>query len=41
MYPNENVNPKHHVPKPINNNQTKNYRACMKRKQNTSVIFFS
>ncbi len=41
MYPNKNINPKYHVPKPINNNQTKNYRACMKRKRNTSVIFFS
>lgn len=38
MYPNENINPKHHIPKPINNNQPKNYRACMKRKRNTSVI---
>ena len=38
MYPNENINPKHHIPKPINNNQTKKYRACMKRKRNTSVI---
>ena len=41
MYPNENVNQNHHGPKPINNNQTKNYISCMKRKRNTSVIFFS
>ena len=41
MYPNETINPKHHVPKSTNNNKPKNYRACMKRKRNTSVIFFS
>lgn len=29
MYPNEIINPKHHVPKSINNNQTKNYGVCM------------
>ena len=29
MYPNETINPKHHVPKSINNNQTKNYGVCM------------
>ncbi len=38
MYPNESINLKHYVPKSINNNQIKNYRACMKRKRNTSVI---
>lgn len=38
MYSNETINPKCYVPKSINNNQTKNYRACMKRKRNTSVI---
>ena len=38
MYPNETINPKHHVPKIINNNQTKNYRVCMKRKRNTNGI---
>lgn len=38
MYPNETINPKHYVSKSTNNNQTKNYRACMKRKRNTSVI---
>lgn len=38
MYPNESINPRHHVTKPINNNQTKNQRACMERKRNTSVI---
>ena len=38
MYPNETINPKHHVPKSTNNNQSKNYGACMKRKRNTSVI---
>ena len=38
MYPNETINPKHHVPKSTNNNQTKIYGACMKRKRNTSVI---
>lgn len=41
MYPNETINPKHHVPKLTNNNQLKNYGVCMKRKRNTSVIFFS
>lgn len=25
MYPNENINPKHYVPKPINNNQLNFY----------------
>nr|DAQ05839.1 MAG TPA: hypothetical protein [Caudoviricetes sp.] len=29
MYPNENINSKHHVPKSTNNNQTKNYGVCM------------
>lgn len=38
MYPNENHQLKHHVPKSTNNNQPKKYRACMKRKRNTSVI---
>lgn len=38
MYPNETINPKHHVPKTTNNNQLKILRACMKRKRNTSVI---
>lgn len=38
MYPNETINPKYYVPKSTNNNQTKNYGACMKRKRNTSVI---
>jgi hypothetical protein len=33
MYPNETINPKHHVPKSINNNQTKNYGACMKHSE--------
>lgn len=38
MYLNKSINPKHHTPKSTNNNQSKNYRACMKRKRNTSVI---
>ena len=38
MYQNEAINPKHNVPKSTNNNQTKIYGACMKRKRNTSVI---
>lgn len=38
MYLNKSINPKHHTPKLTNNNQLKNYRACMKRKRNTSVI---
>lgn len=29
MYPNESINPKHHIPKSINNNQPKNYGVCM------------
>lgn len=29
MYPNETINPKHHVPKSINNNQPKIYGVCM------------
>lgn len=29
MYPNETINPKHHVPKSTNNNQLKNYEVCM------------
>lgn len=29
MYPNESTNPKHHVPKSINNNQPKIYGVCM------------
>ena len=33
MYQNKTINSKHHVPKPINNNQPKNYRACMKRSE--------
>jgi hypothetical protein len=33
MYPNETINPKHHVPKLTNNNQTKNYGACMKHSE--------
>ena len=38
MYQNETINQKHYIPKSTNNNQTKNYGACMKRKRNTSVI---
>ena len=38
MYLSKSINPKHHTPKSTNNNQLKNYRACMKRKRNTSVI---
>ena len=38
MYLNETINSKHHVTKSTNNNKTKNYGACMKRKRNTSVI---
>jgi hypothetical protein len=33
MYLNEIINPKHYVPKSINNNQTKNKRTCMKRSE--------
>ena len=33
MYPNENYQLKHHVPKSTNNNQPKIYRACMKRSE--------
>ena len=29
IYPNETINPKHHIPKLINNNQTKIYGVCM------------
>nr|DAE26093.1 MAG TPA: hypothetical protein [Siphoviridae sp. ctEkS11] len=29
MYPNESINPKHHIPKSTNNNQLKNYGVCM------------
>lgn len=41
MYPNEIINPKYHVPKSTNNNQTKIYGVCMQRKRNTNGIFFS
>lgn len=27
MYPNETINPKHHVPKSTNNNQTKKFKS--------------
>ena len=29
MYPNKTFDPKHHIPKSTNNNQTKNYGVCM------------
>lgn len=29
MYSNETIEPKHYVPKSINNNQLKNYGVCM------------
>ena len=33
MYPNESINPKHHVPKSTNNNQLKNLRVIYERSE--------
>ena len=41
MYPNETINPKHHVPKSTNNNQSKNYGSVIVCLINNVIYFLS